>query len=169
MRDGNVWTIYATEKGRSAPISLTVNPQPFYALGARLVLPMSKAGDPVRLTDPEVGDNLVVVPLPDAGQAVRVPYHYADFEFYPAEQGIVIAPRHEALAVRRQQGQGIEVTIPGGLHLSPDEDSGYVRPDTGGSEATYLFDFNGWYGPRDLSYTTMRQRWERALAEIPAD
>src|SRR5262249_22028274 len=118
---------------------------------------------------PDVGDNLIIVPLFDAGQAVRVPYHYSDFEFYSAEQGVVIVPRSPELAVRRQQTQGVEITLPGGLRLSPDEDTGYVRPDAGGSESTYLFDFNGWYGPREVSYNTMRQRWERSLAEMPED
>ncbi|MBI3418663.1 MAG: hypothetical protein HY053_00810 [Proteobacteria bacterium] len=168
-RESNVWQVYVTKKGRSAPISLTVTPQPSYALGARLLMPVSKAGDPIRFTDPEMGDNLVVVPMTEAGQAVRMPYHYADLEFYPAEQGVVIMPRNEALAVRRQQTQGVEITLTGGLHLSPDDDTGYIRPDATGAESTYLFDFHGWYGPADLSYTVMRQRWERALAEIPED
>ncbi|HVY13199.1 MAG TPA: hypothetical protein VHB73_06515 [Alphaproteobacteria bacterium] len=167
-REGNIWLVYVAKKGRSAPISLTVTPEPSYALGARVVLPVSKVGDPIRFTDPEVGDNLVAVPLGDDGQAVRVPYRYADFEFYPAEQGVVVLPRNESLSVRRQQAQGIEITVPGGLHLSSDEDTGYIHPEIG-AEATYLFDFNGWFGPHNVAYTQMRQRWERSLAEISTD
>ncbi len=166
-REGEIWLVYVTKKGRNAPISLTVMPQPSYALGARLMLPVSKAGNPILFTDPEVGDSLIIVPLSEAGQAVRVPYRYADLEFYPAEQGVVIRPRVENLAVRRQQTQGVEITRAGGLRLSPDDDTGYVRPAQGGAESTYLFDFHAWYGSRNIDFTTMRQRWERAMAESP--
>src|SRR5262249_45055853 len=152
--NGNNWSLFARKKGRSAPISLTVMPQPSYALGARILIPLGKAGDPIHYTDPDVGDSFVVVPLTEAAQAVRVPHRYADLEFYPAEQGIVVLPRVDGLAVRRQT-QGIEITRDGGLHLSPDEDTGYVRADADGANSTYLFDFSAWYGPHEVPYTVM--------------
>jgi hypothetical protein len=167
-KEGNTWLLFARKKGRSAPISLTVTPQPSYALGARILIPISKAGDPVRYTDPDVGDTLMVVPLSEPAQAVRVPHRYADVEFYPAEQGVVVIPRTDDLAVRRQT-QGVEITREGGLRLSPDEDTGYARTDGGGAESTYLFEFTAWYGPRDIPYTVMRQRWVRALSEVQED
>lgn len=166
-RDEAVWSIHATQKVRAAPISLSVQAQPNYALGGRLILPLSKAGDPVRLYDPEVGDLLLVLPLAEPGQAIRMPYHYTDVQFVPSEQGVILRPRVDGVEVKRLT-QGVEITAPNGLRLSSHLDTGLDESETGGeASGSRLFDFRGWYGPKARGYTAMRQRWERALAEVP--
>ena len=166
-RDDNKWTILASKKGPTAPISLTVTAQPDYALGARIIIPVSKAENPVRFTDPELGDDLLIVPLEGSSQAIRQVYQYADFRFVPSEQGVVIHPFVDGLNVK-YQNLGIEITNDKGLRLSPSKDTG-IESDARANQPMkdQLFDLNDWYGPSAISYTDMRQRWQRTLAEVP--
>lgn len=169
MRDQTAWSIYALQKEPTAPISLSVAPQPTYALGARLVLNISKPGNTVRFYDPEVGDLLLALPLAQTGQAMRLGSQYADFHFVPAEQGMVLQPRIDGVDIKRMT-QGVEITARNGLRLSPEADTGLTSTMAyEGDEETRLFDFKGWYGPPKLNYTAMRQRWETALAEVPVN
>lgn len=169
VREENRWTILASKKVPTAPISLTLSAQPDYALGARIIIPVSKADDIVRFTDPEIGDSLLVVPLTGSSQAVRQSYHYADFRFIPSEQGVVIRPLIDGVDVKRQ-GLGIEITAPGGLRLSSSKDTG-LPSDTRANVPSkdQLFDLSDWYGPVSKSYTQMRQHWQQTLAEVPVN
>ncbi len=166
-RDDTKWTILASKKIPTAPISLTVTAQPDYALGARIIIPVSKADDAVHFVDPELGDELVIVPLEGSSQAVRQAYRFADFRFVPSEQGVVIHPLTDTVDIKRQN-LGIEITNEHGLRLSPSKDTGMesdVRANTPMKDQ--LFDLNDWYGPSAKSYTEMRQHWQRTLAEVP--
>ena len=167
VRDNNKWTILASKKAPTAPISLTVTAQPDYALGARIIIPVSKAENAVRFTDPELGDELLIVPLEGSSQAVRQVYQYADFRFVPSEQGVVIQPLVDGLNVKHQN-LGIEITNDKGLRLSPSKDTG-IESDARANQPMkdQLFDLNDWYGPSAKSYTDMRQYWQRTLAEVP--
>lgn len=165
-RENGGWEVFAAPKTRTAPISLSINPQPDYALGARLLIPLGRPGDTVRMYDPEVGDQLLIVPLTDVGQAVRQSYTYTDLQFIPSEQGIVVRPRIDGVEIKRQT-QGLEVIATGGLHLSSERDTGLTTTDTTTTGGARLFDFNAWYGPKNVPYTELRQKWERALSEVP--
>ncbi len=167
IRDENKWTILASKKSPTSPISLTVTAQPDYALGARILIPVSKAEDAVRFTDPELGDELLIVPLEGSSQAVRQVYHYADFRFVPSEQGVVIHPLIDNLNVKHQN-LGIEISNEKGLRLSPSKDTG-IESDARANAPMkdQLFNLNDWYGPSAKSYTDMRQHWQRTLAEVP--
>lgn len=166
-RENSLWLFFIAPKARSAPISMSISPQPDYALGARLLVPMGKPGDTVRLYDPQVGDQLLVVPLSDSGQAVRQSYTYADMQFLPAEQGLVVRPRVDGIEIKRQTG-GLEIIRAGGLRLSPERDTGLVSTDsTDNTSGARLFDFSAWFGPKSTPYTLARQKWERALSEVP--
>ncbi len=169
VREENRWSIRASRKVPTAPISLTLSAQPDYALGARIIIPVSKADDVVHVVDPEIGDELIVVPLVGSSQAVRQAYQYADFRFIPSEQGVVIRPLVDGVDVKRQ-GLGIEITSDKGLRLSSSKDTG-LPSDTRASTPSkdQLFDLNDWYGPVSKSYTHMRQHWQQTLAEVPVN
>lgn len=165
-RERSAWLLFASKKTASAALSLDLRAEPTYAVGARLFLPLNRFGEAlpgaVRFTDPEIGDTLLALPL-QPGQAMRHPYRYADFTFVAAEQGVVIHPYRDGVALN-PLNQGIEITAPGGLHLSPDPDTGMVSVVQHGEQ---IYDFNAWYGDHHRNYTQMRQHWEQALAEVP--
>lgn len=165
-RNDTIWSILASRTEATAPINLNINPQPNFALGGRLVISLNKVGTAVRFYDPEVGDLLIAVPLPQMGQAIRSTYSYADLDFVAAEQGIVIKPKIDGIDARRIT-QGVEIISRNGLRLSPETDTGIEGASYEGQDTSRLFDFRSWYGPTKIDYTEMRQRWERTLVEVP--
>lgn len=164
-RQDSMWNVLATKKDSAAPINLGVTPQPNYALGARLMITISKASSAVHFFDPEVGDPLIAIPLEQPGQAIRQGNEYADLRFLPAEQGILIKPKIDGVDARLIT-QGVEITSHNGLRLSPEADTGIENTSYEGQDTARLFDFKAWYGPEKMGYTQMRQRWERTLGEV---
>ncbi len=59
------------------------------------------AGEPLTVVDPEVGDNLFVVPTNLAGEAVSDARHMPDLDIIPAVTGMVVDPKKDGLSVRR--------------------------------------------------------------------
>jgi hypothetical protein len=167
-RNEGVWSISATQRSGAVPISLSLSPEPGYAAGARLVVAAPEAGIPFTFYDPEIGDQLTVIPMPDPGQAVRQDYRLADLRFIGSEQGIVLQPHTGNLVVTNQAGT-IEISKPGGLRLSPERDTGVSagKPLPGG--VPRMFDIAAWQGPPDTLFIVKRQRMQRALAEAPVN
>lgn len=122
-RDDNVWRLFALP-ANSANTAAEIVPdaQPGYALGSRMVIPLSGKSDDanangqvVSFRDPVVGDTLYAVPTaPGQGLQAR---RYPDFDLLPTWQGVIIRPKNDALVVHRI-AEGIELTTPGGVKLS---------------------------------------------------
>jgi hypothetical protein len=170
-RSGTSWLIYVAGEKRKVPVTLALKAEPDYALGARLFLPVVNPPKIIRLIDPVIGDQLSVVPLLQAGDAMSSPRRYADLTALATAQGMVIAHQAENLAVR-SVANGVEITTSGGLRLSPAQDTGIVpRLDTTRpANRALLFDFATWRGPVDQSFTRARQRLLQNIVDVgPAE
>jgi tetratricopeptide (TPR) repeat protein len=163
-RDGDLWRVLLLPQRAPRPFALPVESDPGFALGARVFVRVEGASRAVAFTDPEVGDELVVVPLPNAPQAVADPNRFPEVEVVPSLQGVVFRPLRDGVLIRPLAGM-IEVSAPGGLALSPRGDLDRVpRP---GAE-TRLFDIEAWRrGPTD-DYIALRRRLLDAVVETPA-
>src|SRR3546814_14824998 len=51
------------------------------------------------LTDPDLGDRLVVVPIRGAGLGLALPYGFPQFRSLPTQQGIVLQPLTSGIEV----------------------------------------------------------------------
>ncbi|WP_448188907.1 tetratricopeptide repeat protein [Azospirillum sp. sgz301742] len=123
-RQGAVWRIVPMTRLTAPPAEdLRIDTEPDFLLGARLVVRALDAASVVLLNDPEVGDQLRVVPLPRPGQAVNELHRFADLEVLPSFQGIAVRPVADSITVRPVK-EGVELTSAGGLHLSPTADMG---------------------------------------------
>ncbi len=120
-RDGNTWRIGLGPRASTRPEGLPVDAQRDFPLGARLVVGVPDARQVIQINDPVVGDQLLVVPLPNPGQAVADPHGFSQLRLLPAAQGIVVQPLEDTVAVRPIR-DGVEVTSAGGLRLSPPGD-----------------------------------------------
>lgn len=181
-RQGTAWRITPSTRLTSLPPQeLTVVPEPGFLLGARLLIQGAGANAVVQLTDPEVGDRLLVAPVPNAPMAVTESRRYADVEFLPAFQGAVVRPRTDAVSVRALRGN-VEIGAAGGLHLSPVADTGLspvatAQAPTGEGPAAppprgavrRLFDLPGWQHGGIEHFTDARQDLQMAAAEAPDD
>ena len=144
-----------------APISIALNAA---AATPDIQFDLRQAGEPIWLSDPEVGDTLVVVPAAESGRGVGREQDLVDLQVLASVQGIALRPNADDLKVLRNDG-GVEVTRPGGLLLSPATDRQLAQePGALGR----LFDFAGWKGPADRTFLQERSQLERAVAAAPA-
>lgn len=113
-----------------------------------VVLPFDGAGDVVAVTDPEVGDAIVVVPVIPARLGLPEDRAFAQFALLRTAQGVVVLPQADALSVERRRW-GVRIAGPNGLAVSDAEivagmvEGGREPADLSGRR---LFDFEAWAG-----------------------
>lgn len=117
-RNGLSWIVELSRKETDVSTPIEIKAQPDSPVGARIFLPVPEPGKPVGITDPAVGDNLVVVPVIPLGHGIQQAYSYSQLKVLPTLQGIVIQPRVDDLRVRPLR-QGVELTSGATLALSP--------------------------------------------------
>lgn len=168
-RAGTAWKIFLVRKSGVPPVSTSLIAQPDFALGARLLLPTKDGPEPVRMTDPVVGDELIVLPLRDAAP-FGIPRRMVDFRLLPSAQGLVIKPVQEKVIVRTFP-EGIEITAEGGLNLTPAADTGATQQASkkigGDKVGRVLFDFTLWRGKPGEGFTLTRQKLSQTIVEVP--
>lgn len=172
QRDGTVWRIGLRRAADLSPDQsgsvLAITPDTEFALGPRLVVAAPDVASVLSFKDPAVGDTLSVVPLSTAGPHLPAAQRFAQAQFLPSLQGVVVRPLDDRLVVQPVR-EGVEVSVPGGLSLSPAADLASVAPPPPPKEAEKekLFDFKRWGQVPAERYTATRQdRWQR-LAEMP--
>ncbi|MDP9128663.1 MAG: hypothetical protein M3N08_10445, partial [Pseudomonadota bacterium] len=168
-RSGTAWQLFITRQQPDVPVSASLVAQPDFALGARFLLPLPDAPEPVRLTDPVVGDDLILIALGQA-QAFSVKREMADFEILPAAQGLVLRSLTDKLIVR-DVTDGIEITAEGGLHLSTSIDTGASQELAQRAKAAAagksMFEFAQWAGKPGETFTQARQRIQQTIVDVP--
>lgn len=168
-RDGTLWRVTMRRPGEAeASGSLPVTSEPEFALGPRLVVKSPDAGEVIKFTDPVVGDTLQVVPLPVPGQRIAAPLRFKEAQFLPTAQGVVIRGVDDRLLVQAVR-DGVEVTVPGGLRLSPAEDVAAALPPPPPKEPDSLYDYADWGLTPARNIIRERQNRWNALGELPAD
>ncbi|QJE72999.1 tetratricopeptide repeat protein [Aerophototrophica crusticola] len=168
QRDGTAWRVVLERPAGQAVTSLPVQADPDFALGARLVVQAEDADKVLTFTDPVVGDRLRVAPLPVPDNRVAAPERYAEAQLLPTLQGIVVRPLHDQLLVQPVR-EGVELTVPGGLRLSPEEDVRVANPPPVVSEPDRLYDYKRWgQVPADQYMRTRQARWDAMIAQPEA-
>jgi tetratricopeptide (TPR) repeat protein len=164
---GTVWQVSASRQMRSAAIGQNLVSQPDFALGSRLLYPTRDSIDPVRFTDPVVGDELIVIPSrqPDS---FTTPRRFVEVEILPSAQGLVLKPWIDKLMVRKVS-DGLEITKTGGLILSPTIDTGAWDDPSVKAKGSMkgIFDITSWRGKVDETYTEAEQRLLHNIVDVP--
>ncbi len=167
--DGTAWKIFLLNKQQAFSVTTSLVAQPDFALGARFLLPLPDGPDPIRITDPVVGDDLILIPLAQS-EAFNIERRLPDFTILPAAQGLVIKPLSDKVIVR-VVSDGIEITAEGGLLLSPAIDTGALLQSASKTKAAAagksIFDFTTWAGKPGETFTQTRQRLQQTIVDVP--
>src|SRR5260370_28483983 len=97
-----------------SPIGVSLQPA---AQPPRAFFTVREPNEPVVFRDPEIGDNLVVVPVGQVGQGVAREERLVDFTAMLTPQGIALRPNDDSVTARII-GNGAEGSGPAGLTLS---------------------------------------------------
>jgi tetratricopeptide (TPR) repeat protein len=109
-RDGTAWIV---ELGRlprkpEKPLDIVIR-NPDTPADARVSIELPGAQTVLRLRDPEIGDELAVVPTAVAGLGLSDTRRYAQFQILASVQGAVVRPDDDSVAVR-PLGTGVEIS-----------------------------------------------------------
>ncbi|HTZ79134.1 MAG TPA: hypothetical protein VMC10_14555 [Stellaceae bacterium] len=162
-RVGDEWVIDLRAQELRPDTAITVSPQP-QAKPPRVVFEMSSPGDPIVVTDPEVGDRLLVVPTTEVGRGLPIEAGVVDFRALVTLQGLVIRPNVDGVVIR-PIATGVEVTGREGLVLSGDTDRKLAGED---DSSPRLFKFDRWLGPKTQSFLDRRSMLEQTVAAAPS-
>ena len=156
-REGLAWILDFRRQPLSAGTPVAVKAQPDSPSGPRVFVPVPEPGKAVGVTDPAVGDTIVVVPVIPLAHGVPRSYVYPEFRIVPSSQGVVILPAIDDLRVRPLR-QGVELSSPDGLQISrvsPEAEAnarfGSLRP------LTRVLDLEAWALSEPLAFRA-RQR-----------
>ncbi len=116
-RQGLAWILDLARQKISPVTPIETKAQPNSPIGARIFLPVPEPGKVLVVTDPEVGDNLVIVPVIPLGHGVDRNYTYPQVQVLPTGQGIVLRSWIDSLRVRPLR-HGVEITAEEALRIS---------------------------------------------------
>ena len=169
-RDGLAWIIDLRDQPLQAQTPLPVNAQPESPVGARVFIPVPEPGRPIPVTDPNVGDNFVVVPVIPLGQGVGLDHQFPQFKIQLAAQGVVINPVIDDLRVRSLR-QGIEISASGvQLAISNVSDDAAAHAQLAASRpmVVALEELARYYAPTN-QIRVVRREMESAVSSAPEE
>jgi hypothetical protein len=161
-RADNAWVVELTpqllQPGAPAGVSLQPGAQP-----PRAFFAVRDPGEPIVFRDPEIGDNLIVVPVGQVGQGIAREERLVDFTALLTAQGVALRPTNDGV-VARAVANGVEVTSRFGLTMSDENDRALRR-----SEAQpKLFDLADWFGARDGDVLSRRRALQQDIVAAAA-
>ena len=173
-RSGTVWIVDL----KVQPLTPDAPIEPRIGAGTpatAVSFPALDPSSPIAITDPEVGDTLFVVTLPQLGQGIAADLGFVDFETLASVQGLAFRPNSELVTVRSRP-RFVEITAAGGLTVSPPGDRnpsvasmtgapGGAPPDRGPPR---MFAFDTWRGPAGADFSAQRQAMQQAVVAAPA-
>ncbi len=136
------------------------------ANGAAVELTPLDPASPISLTDPDIGDTLVAVPLPQLGQGVQQASAYPEFDLLATAQGVAVRPLSDQLSIRTLPGR-IRIETQGGLTLAADEDR--VLPAEAPAASGVLLHLADWQGKATIPFTLRKQALYAGLVAASDD
>lgn len=141
-RDGTAWVV---ELGRlprkpETPLSIVIR-NPDQPADARVAIELPGASNVLRLRDPEIGDELAIVPTAVAGVGLAEMRRFAQFQILASAQGAVVRPDDDGVSVR-PLGTGVEVASTRGLFVTAPTAPG--MPGAAQLRNAALIDYAAW-------------------------
>jgi len=160
-RDGTAWVV---ELGRlprkpETPLSIVIR-NPDQPADARVAIELPGASNVLRLRDPEIGDELAIVPTAVAGVGLAEMRRFAQFQILASAQGAVVRPDDDSVSVR-PLGTGVEVASTRGLFVTAPTAPG--MPGAAQLRNAALIDYAAW-ARTPGKFNEDRAQLQRAIA-----
>ena len=97
--EGFDWIIEVSSRPVVARKPLEIRRRDDAKIGTRLYVPSDGFSAAVRMTDPDVGDEIVAVPLAANGYGVFSPRRFAEFQVLATAQGMAVVPNSDQVLV----------------------------------------------------------------------
>lgn len=134
---------------------------------ARIRFPAGDAGGVIRVTDPDLGDRLEIVPLPTPGLGLKQQQRFLQFRALATYQGLAIIPLSDGLVVEAAE-DGVTLRDAGGLLVSPAADRDRTKRDNLDFESGLrLFDLETWRRAEQGTPAEVRQALLAAVVAAP--
>ncbi|MBF0250859.1 MAG: hypothetical protein HQL35_09560 [Alphaproteobacteria bacterium] len=172
-RSGLAWVLEFAQQPLIPTAPLQAESQPDSPLGARLFVAVPQPGNIITFQDPEVGDNLIAVPVIPLGHGLSRTWTYPQLSLLPSKQGVIIKPLSDDVRVRPLR-EGVEMTSTGTLHISPvsaeqkaNVDLASAMASGAGMDAfrpmTRILDLEKWKRPDLASFNDTRQALQNVI------
>ena len=172
-RDGTEWVIELRKEPPPLSEGIPLETHLAAIAGPRLFFNVAGGGKALKLTDPEVGDQIWVVPVAGTGLGVGERRNFAELHILASAQGVAVKPMADGIEVRTLP-KGIEMTKTGGLRLSDRRRQGAQAdgvPDepaaVGETRGGLLFDFEAWQRREVGFYSQAKHELLRTVIEAP--
>ena len=166
--EDNDWVVEMTRRPRlpDSPADVTtVNENDPAQARVRVALRGGEAV--VSLHDPEIGDDLKIVPTAVAGAGIEDEHDFPQFDILGSAQGLVIKSQSDGLIIR-PVGPYVEIYSPGGTLLSPpDEVPADQRREAAEAAQPQIFHFADWRRDDGRPYLVRLRELEQAAAAAP--
>ncbi len=145
------------------PLPVKVNTD---AEKAFVYIPAQETSDVVNVTDPDIGDNLIVVPLFGDSQSVEASRRFVDFAVLPTVQGVAIAKISDDAAATLTRG-GVRVGTGKAARFSPNLPAALEKPASQAvsEKNATLFPYEEWAIPEGVGLREEVQRWQGRLMD----
>lgn len=131
--ENDVWTVAVGDTVLTPPTALDVRRGVRADGGGKLSIMAPDAGKPYRVTDPEIGDQLAIVPLPAPVRGVLTARRTVDLDVLPTAHGLAFRPIADDVSVALTGDGEVRATRTGGLVLTPNprRAAGNAAPPSG--------------------------------------
>jgi len=168
LRRQAAWVVGLADAGTQPALPIPLRVEPGAPGGARLLLAAGETGRRFTLTDPDSGDALQVVTLPQPGQGVAQARDYLEFRLLATGQGVAIAAKTERIEARPATG-GVEIVAPEGLMLGLAPDPQETKLAAATVLRPALFTYDKWRGPGE-NFAKQKQALQHAIVDAaPGD
>ncbi|MBO6559969.1 MAG: hypothetical protein JJ959_05505 [Nisaea sp.] len=170
-RDNAVWIVDFRPQNSRPDVPLRVDTQLVSAQGPRVFVHLEDHSPTVTMRDPEIGDQLFVVPVASLSRGVDGLRQFAEFNLLNTAQGLVVQPFADDITIRSLP-DGVAITKTGGLTISravqqSTDDQVAQRIDglPPGLPPGRIFDFSNWRKGDIDRFLENKQEIQRRISE----
>lgn len=166
MQQGSRWTVSVRNAPMDPNKSIMLARQETNEDGFRIFIPLERPGSKLRLYDPEVGDEITVVPLVGSGIGIPRSRRFAQFQVLASAQGLVMQSFSDQVVITRFTN-GVSIGSVANLALSAPQLSGRLGEVTGRGtaiDARRIIELDKWRLGNLSGFTARKQELFRALA-----